>query len=65
MTPQVKRHLTANSDMKRKDIMLGNFLGGMAWGIGTVIGASVVVGAVGYMFNRLGVLNVFTAIFGN
>lgn len=29
--------------MKKKEIMLGNFLGGLAWGFGTVIGATVVV----------------------
>lgn len=50
--------------MKKKDIMVGNFLGGMAWGIGTVIGATVVVGTVGYILNRLGIVSIFGALFG-
>lgn len=29
--------------MKKKNIMIGNFLGGLAWGFGTVIGATIVV----------------------
>ncbi len=45
-TKQIERHLTANSFMKKKDIMIGNFLGGIAWGLGTVIGASVIVGII-------------------
>jgi hypothetical protein len=45
-TKQIERHLTANSYMKKKDIVVGNFLGGIAWGLGTVIGASVIVGII-------------------
>ncbi len=45
--------------------MLNNFLGGMAWGIGTVIGASVVVGAAGYILNKLGILSAVGVLFGN
>ena len=45
-TRQVERHLTANSFVKKKDIVIGNFLGGIAWGLGTVIGASVIVGVI-------------------
>ncbi len=43
MTPEIHHHLTANAHMKRKDIMLGNFLGGLAWGFGSVVGATIVV----------------------
>ncbi len=28
--------------MGKKDIMVANFLGGLAWGLGTVIGATIV-----------------------
>ena len=43
MSPEIDNHLTANTKMKRKDIMIGNFLGGLSWGFGTVIGATIVV----------------------
>ncbi len=43
MTPEVEKHLTANMTMSKKHIMIANFLGGLAWGLGTVIGATVVV----------------------
>lgn len=45
-TKQIERHLTAGANMRKKDIMIGNFLGGIAWGLGTVIGASVIVGII-------------------
>ena len=32
--------------MKRKDIIINNFLGGLAWGFGTVVGATIVVAIV-------------------
>jgi len=38
-TQEVKNHLTANMEISKKDILIGNFLGGVAWGIGTVVGA--------------------------
>lgn len=59
MTPQIEQHLTANKNMSKKDIMLANFLGGLSWGFGTVVGASVVVALVAWILNLLGV---FTAI---
>lgn len=43
MTPEINHHLSANAHMRRKDIMLGNFLGGLAWGFGSVVGATIVV----------------------
>lgn len=53
-TPQIQRHLKANMTMSRKDIMVHNFLGGLAWGLGTVVGASVVVAIIGWILNSLG-----------
>ncbi|MBI4039968.1 hypothetical protein HY389_01285 [Candidatus Daviesbacteria bacterium] len=43
MTDQINHHLTANAEMKKRHIIVNNFLGGMAWGFGTVVGASIVV----------------------
>ena len=58
---QVERHLTANMNISKKDIIIGNFLGGLAWGFGTVVGAGVIVTAIGFILNSLGV---FAAIGG-
>lgn len=41
---QIKNHLTAFMDIKKKDIFIGNFIGGLAWGVGSVLGATIVVG---------------------
>lgn len=57
MTPQIESHLTANMNMNKKDIILGNFLGGLAWGLGTVIGASVVVAIIGTILHSLGIFD--------
>jgi len=38
-------------------IMINNFLGGVAWGFGTVIGASVVVGVILWTLNQVGLFN--------
>ena len=42
VTPQIVRHLTANMNLSKKQIIAYNFLGGLAWGTGTVIGASII-----------------------
>lgn len=42
-TEQIKHHITANLDRKKREVMLANFLGGLSWGFGTVVGATVVV----------------------
>lgn len=51
MTPQIEKHLKANMNMSKKDIMIANFLGGLAWGIGTVIGATIVTAVVISLLN--------------
>ena len=63
-TPEIKKHLTANMNISKKEIMVGNFLGGLAWGIGSVVGASVVVGILGYILKMLGVFNTLGDLFG-
>lgn len=40
---QIEKHLTARGNMRKRDIMLGNFLGGITWGVGSVIGATIVI----------------------
>lgn len=65
MTPELRDHASAFGKVSKKDIMLNNFLGGLAWGIGTVIGASAIVGAIGYILNKLGILGLVSSFFGN
>ncbi len=38
--------------MKKREIFLNNFLGGMAWGLGSVIGATIVVGIIGFFLSQ-------------
>lgn len=61
-TPQIERHLTANMNISKKDIIIGNFLGGLAWGFGTVVGATVVVALIGAVLNLLGVFDFLKTI---
>lgn len=45
-TQQIEKHLSANMNMNKKNIIVSNFLGGLAWGLGTVIGATIVAAIV-------------------
>lgn len=58
MTPQIEKHLKANMNMRKRDIIVANFLGGLAWGLGTVIGATIVAAVV------ISILNYFNFIPG-
>lgn len=62
-TEQMERHLRANMTMSKKDIIISNFLGGLAWGLGTVVGATVVFAAIGAFLNFLGVFDVIGTFF--
>ncbi len=61
MSQQIRDHLTANSYIKKKDIIIGNFLGGLAWALGSVIGATIVVAI---LFSMLKTIN-FIPIVGS
>jgi hypothetical protein len=43
MTKEIHQHLTTNYYLSKKQIMVNNFIGGLCWGLGTVIGATIVV----------------------
>lgn len=62
-TPQIQNHLAANSNLSKKDIIVGNFLGGLSWGAGSVVGATVVIAVIGAILNTLGVFNFIGGIF--
>lgn len=59
---EIERHLTANVNLKKRQVILLNFLGGLAWGFGTVVGATVVVAIIGYILSLFGVFEVFKQI---
>ncbi len=56
-TPHIESHLNANMNIRKKDIILGNFLGGLFWGIGSVIGATIVVAIIGLILSNLGIFD--------
>ena len=62
-TPQIESHLTANMNISKKDIIVGNFLGGLAWGFGSVMGATIVVAIIGAVLSTLGVFNAISSFF--
>lgn len=62
VTPQIEQHLSAHMNMSKKQIIFANFLGGLAWGFGTVVGASVVVAIIGAILGWLGVFDFFKNI---
>ena len=57
MADPIETHLSANMNMSKKQIMVANFLGGLSWGVGSVIGATVVVAIIGTILNQLGVFS--------
>ncbi|MDO8570522.1 MAG: DUF5665 domain-containing protein [Candidatus Daviesbacteria bacterium] len=63
MTPQIEEHLSANMILSKKHLMINNFFGGLAWGVGSVIGATVVVTVVGYILKGLGVFSALGQFF--
>lgn len=42
-TKQIEKHLSANMNLTKKQIILANFLGGLSWGVGSAIGATIVL----------------------
>ncbi len=54
---QVVSHLSANMNLSKKDIIVGNFLGGLAWGAGTVLGAIVIGAIIFYTLKPLGIFD--------
>lgn len=37
----------------KKDILVNNFIGGIAWSLGTLVGASLVIALIGYILSRV------------
>lgn len=57
MAVPASKKLTANAHVKKRDVLLVNFLGGIAWGLGSVIGATIIVAIIVYILNLLGLFD--------
>ena len=51
-----EKHLLVEKSLKK--IMLNNFVGGIAWGVGVTIGASVLLTILGYFASNIGLIPV-------
>lgn len=62
-TPQIEKHLSANMNLRKRQIIIYNFLGGLAWGFGSVIGASIVLGIIVWILRLIGVFDAVSYYF--
>ncbi len=56
---------TQNIYKTRKQLLLDNFFGGLAWGLGSGIGATAVVAAIGFILSQTQELPFLGQIFEN
>jgi hypothetical protein len=42
--------------LTRREVIVNNFLGGLAWGLGTVLGATVIVGILVWILGQVGAI---------
>jgi hypothetical protein len=57
MTPEIEKHLKAQPHLSKRRIVVNNFIGGLSWGLGSAIGATVVFAALGAILNQYGVFD--------
>lgn len=50
------KHLLVEKSIKK--IMVNNFVGGIAWGLGVTVGASLLLGILGYFASNIGIIPV-------
>jgi len=41
-TQEIQNRLTANVYISKKDVVIANLIGGISWGVGTVIGIAII-----------------------
>ncbi len=56
MTAPTKK-LTANQGVRKREVLLANFLGGIAWGLGSVIGATIIVALLVWVLTMVGLFD--------
>lgn len=57
MAVPATKKLTANSIVRKRDVLVANFLGGIAWGLGSVIGATIIVAILVWILTSLGLFD--------
>ena len=57
MSAYSTRKISANTSVSKKNVLLVNFLGGIAWGLGSVIGATIIVALLVWLLNTLGLFD--------
>ncbi len=57
MTAPTKK-LTANQGVRKREVLLANFLGGIAWGLGSVIGATIIVAILVWVLTTVGLFDI-------
>ncbi len=51
-----QKHFNVERGLKR--IIISNFVGGVSWGLGVTIGASLLLGILGYFASNIGIIPV-------
>lgn len=51
------KKLTANQGVRKREVLLANFIGGIAWGLGSVIGATIIVAILVWILTTLGLFD--------
>lgn len=59
MSAPATKKLTANQGVRKRDVLMANFIGGIAWGLGSVIGATIIVAILVWVLNTLGLFDYF------
>lgn len=57
------RKLNAGTNIRKRDVLLANFIGGLAWGLGSVIGATIIVALLVWILNVLGLFDIYNNYF--
>ena len=55
VTKEIIQHLSAGMNLSKKEIIYSNFLGGIAWGAGTVLGAIIIAAIIFYTLKPIGI----------
>lgn len=45
-------------EIKKRHIIINNFLGGIAWGLGATIGLAIVLAIIGFIMSKIGFIPV-------
>ena len=57
MTPEIRNHLSANSHLSKRRIIINNFFGGLSWGLGSALGATIILAGLIKILSAFPILN--------